>query len=51
MQVKTPLCDRQRAYVRKRRAWAKKVGVPFPKNDEWPEPDPGVIDAHDTENG
>ena len=49
--MKVPLCDRQRAYVRKRRAWARKVGAPFPKSNDWPEPDPGVIDAQDAELG
>lgn len=39
----------QRAYVRKRRAWSRKVGLPYAGYET--EPDPGVIDAADEEAG
>jgi hypothetical protein len=36
---------RQRAYVARRRAWARAVGRPYTRRDRDPRPPPGELDA------
>lgn len=39
----------QRAYLRKRRAWMRKIHWPYAGHEA--EPDPGELDLDDPENG
>jgi hypothetical protein len=40
--------EKQKAYVRKRRAWCRKIGFPIAGHEN---PDPGELELADPENG